>query len=409
MALTPEAIPTNEQLRESLADRVYHPHKKMIMLGGVIFLALIIGWLAVREVARARREDMWAQYQEAQNQFSPNPLVDVDAAAARKQIEMLDAVRRDYPNDPVTPFALLHKARAQFALAEYEAALTTLDDLRARFKDFPLNTLPADTDAAGRPRSLAQRLAELIQREKEWSTKRNYVHQWPSEDRMALIETTAGNMWLGFYSGANEAPQHVNAFVERAKRGDYNGTQAYLVVQSVDSSPERFECGSALSGIGSSAVKDPAEHDRDQPSDTIEPEDAINTIRHQFRVVSSVRMDSGESATRFQVVAKHAGLEKLDGQSTPFAAVMDREDSLATIEAIGKATTYGNHPATKDSSLAFRMRDYPYPPIYLRRVSIFSKEKLEEGHTWDTSRVGQKNTPEPWEADRKAPLPDDFK
>ena len=53
------------------------------------------------------------------------------------------------------------------------------------------------------------------------------------------------------------------------------------------------------------------------------------------------------------------------------------------------------------------MRDHPYPAIYIRRVSIWSKEKLEDGHAWDTAGVAT-DKPEAWETGRTAPKPDEF-
>jgi cyclophilin family peptidyl-prolyl cis-trans isomerase len=411
MALTPDAIPTNEQMVESLADRFYHPHKRAIWIGGVIFAVAISVFLyATLEYIPSRQHDMWGRYHQAEQMFDLSPFAEPDAAAARKQYDALQVLVKDYPNETVTPFAMQAMAKAQYALGEYEGALKTLDDLRHRFKDFPLNTLPADPDAAGRSRSLVDKFEENIKRERDWSVKQTYVHHWPSDDRMALVETSAGSFWMNFYSGPNEAPKHVESFVQHAKHGDYNGTQVYSVIQSVDGAPERFECGSRASGLAANGgVRDPSEHDRDEPTDTIASEDTRYTVRQLYRVVSAAKMDSGESGMRFVVVAKREGMSKMNGEYTPFAAVMDREKSLDTIERIGRATTYNTSPETRESPARYRMRDHPYPAIYIRRVTIWSKEKIEDGHTWDTSRaVAAKGEPEPWEAGLTSPKPEEF-
>ena len=410
MQLTPDAIPTNEQLRESLADRFYHPYKRQIWAGTALLLAAVVSFLAWREIRTTHRNEMWTRFGEAAHIFSLNVYEDPDLTAARKQIDALAALERDYPADEITPLILQARIEAQVGVGEYEAALKTLTDLRDRYRDFALNTLPADPDSAGRPRSLSQRLEDTIKREQSWAGKRTYVHHWPAEDRIALVETTRGSFWLSFYSEAREAPNHVESFIRHAKAGDYNGTQVYLAVQSVDGAAERFEAGSRESGVdkdGKEVVRDPSDHDKDDPADVIEPEDTRYTIRHQYRVVSSATMDSGESGSRFVVVAKKSGLEKLNGDRTPFAAVMDREKSLEVIEQIGRASTYATADATKDSEGVYRMRDHPYPAIYIRRVSVWAKEKLESGHAWDTSRVATDQV-EAWEAGRIAPRPEDF-
>src|SRR2546425_18051 len=134
MPLTPDAIPTNEQLRESLSDRFYHPHKKLLLTSATVFLALVIAYLGLREYQKSRLDDMWSRYHEAVVQFDPGPLSEPDANAAQKQLEMLAALVKDYPEDAVTPFALQQRARTQIAVGEYEGAQSALDEIRARFK-----------------------------------------------------------------------------------------------------------------------------------------------------------------------------------------------------------------------------------------------------------------------------------
>ncbi len=408
MPLTPDAIPTNEQVRETLLDRVYHPYKKQLIALGVLAALAIVGFLAFRELRRQHLDEQAARYTDATSAgvLTLNP--EVDPEVARKQLESLRALVLEYPDDAITPRALLALVDAHAALGEYEQALERLEQLRTEFKDFSLNTLPADTDPAGRARSLAQVLETKLRQEREWAKKTTYVHHWPAEDRLALVETTAGSFWVGFYDQATEAPRHVEAFVQRAKAGQYNGTQIYFVRQGPDGSPQAFEAGSTVSkppDLG--GERDPSQHDRDEPADVIEPEDTRFSIRHQYRVVSSALMATGESASRFTVVAKRDGMDSFDGERTPWGAVMEREGSLDVIETIARAPTYGTHSETASSAGAFKMRDHPYPPIHIRRVSIWKDEKIEEGHTWDSSRVSTSDA-EPWEASIVAPKPDEF-
>jgi cyclophilin family peptidyl-prolyl cis-trans isomerase len=409
MALGSQGVDASEETITSFLDRVYEPHKRKIWAVIAVFFAVVVGYLAIRSYRDQQLDEMWNRYEEGKKAFTFDLVGATDSVAARKQIELLSGLTKDYPDASVTPWAMVLIVKAHFALGEYEQAQQTLEKLRSQFKDFPLNSLSVQADATEPAKPFSQVIEDAIRREKDWSGKHAYVHHWPSEDRMALVETTAGSFWLGFYSADGEAPKHVEGFIQRAKRGDYNGRQVYRVLQSIDGKPERFECGSAESGLEDrGGVRDPAAHDRDDITDTIEPEETRTTIHHEYRVVSAAKMESGgESASRFVVVAKHNGLAKLNGETTPFAAVMDREKSLDTIEKIGQASTYAVNPETKDLSGAFRMRDHPYPAIYIRRVSVWSNEKLEDGHTWDTARVAS-NQPEPWEAGRASPKPDEF-
>jgi cyclophilin family peptidyl-prolyl cis-trans isomerase len=412
MSLTPHTIPTNEEMVESLADRFYEPHKKQIWLVTTLLLGGVVAFLGVRSYRESRTDDMWARFHEAASPevYMFNPFAEPNVAGARKQADALQVLVKDYPDDPVTPFALLQLSKAQLGMSDYDGAQKSIEEIQRRFKDFPLNTLPADADGPGK--SLSEKLADSVKREKDWAEAHKYVHHWPPEDRLALVETNVGSFWMSFYSGADEAPKHVESFVQHAKRGDYNGSQVYFVTQTAEGGPLQFDAGSALSNVNSRLyVPDPADHAKDEPTDTIEPEESRYTMRHPYRVVSAAKMDSGESATRFTVVTKKDGLHKLDGEATPFAAVVDREKSLETIDTIGRATTYNSHPDTSKSSGTYRMRDHPYPAIYIRRISVWTKEKIEDGHTWDTSRAAAgKNEPEPWELAKPvtSPKPEEF-
>lgn len=389
-----------DQVDENFFDLYYHPFKKQIWGFGAVFGIAVVSFLGYREIRQQRLDDEWSQYEEAMKLRTLSLPGQADPEQVERQVAALREIISGYPDEPVAAFALKGVVQAQIAAGDYDAALASLTELQQSFPDFPLNTLPAG--ATDGTRSLADHLRATIDSEKGWESSTQYVHPAPSSDRTAIIDTSLGSFQLGFY--AEDAPEHVAAFVERAKRGDYNGTQIYEVRVDTDGSPMLLRAGSRAS----KTERDPADHDRDDPTDTIEPEDSRFTIRHVFGVVSSVEMDSGESATSFQVVTAPDGLPNLDGRSSIFAAVLDREGSLQTLDRLATAPTYGTNPETAKSDSVFRMREHPYPRVLIRRVAILTNEKVEDGHSWDTSRIGT-DQPEPWEADlAPAPLPEEF-
>lgn len=400
MEFHPDTVPTSEQIRDTLADRIYHPYKKQIWAALVVLGVVVVSFLGARESRRAERNEMWDQYSLA----IATPLGaagGIDLGAAQTQINALDGVLRDYPQAEVTPFALKAKSEVQFVSKDYDGALATLGQLRSSFPDFAFFRIAA---GEGTDQSLADRFETLVSKEKSWAEQTRYEHHYPDAtvSRYALVETTEGSFKLGFYE--DESPEHVAAFVERAKKGHYNGTQVYEVRRDTDGTPQLFAGGSAASRTES----DPAEHDRDEPTDTIEPEDGRFRLRHLYRMVSAVVSRSGESATRFMVITDKDGLRRYDNENTPFAAVLDRDGGLETIDRIGVASTYNTSPETSTSRDVFRVRDHPYPYVMIDRVTIWLDEKLEEGHTWDTSHADRgepepaPSRPEPW-------MPDDLK
>jgi len=410
MPLTPDSIPTSEQVQETLLDRFYFPYKKQIWAVGVLAAAGIVGFLAVREWRIRQLDDQWRRFDAALAATAPG---DTAELSAERKIDLLGRLISDYPRGAVTPFALQELALAQAEVQRYDDAEATLETLRKDFRDFVANTASADPPTETVPRAISERLSSVLRAEKDWRARTVYVHPDPKPDRQALVETTAGNFWIAFYP--DHAPAHVESFVRTAKSGFYNGTQVYDVRKSVSAANPgalSFEAGSASSRYeGPGAVRDPGAHDADEPDATIDPEDARTTIRHRRGVVTSVVMPSGESSRRFLVVCAPSGLEAtLNGNATPFAAVLEKEGSIETIGRIAMSATYGTDPATEKHPETARMRDHPYPPLWIRRVTIWKDEKLEDGHAFDTSRAGTTPPqPEPWEATLpKPPLPEEF-
>ena len=389
-----------DQVDENFFDLYYHPYKKQIWGIGALFGTVVVAFLAMRQIRQQRLDEQWTRYEDALSIRTPTLPGAADPQQVSREVAQLDELVREHPDEAVAPWALEAEVQAHIAAGQFDDALASLDDLQTQYPDFALNSLAAGAEEG--TKSLADHLRASIESEKEWQAATRYEHTPPSDDRIAIIDTTMGTLQIGLYS--EEAPDHVEAFVERAKSGAYNGTQFYEIRLAADGSPQLVRGGSSAS----KSERDPALHDRDEPTDTIEPGDSRFTIRHEFGVISSVEMESGESATSFQIVTSQNGLRSLDGRSTPFAAILDRPGCLETLSKIARATTYGTNPDTATADGVFRMRDHPYPPILIRRVAILADEKVEDGHTWDTSRIGTDQA-EPWEADLPAaPLPSEF-
>lgn len=394
MAIHPSAMPSSDEVRETLFDRWYFPYRKQIWSGLIVGGILIIAALAVRQWQQKERDAQW------------NRLAVAAALPPADRVAPLRRLIQDYPAAPVTPFALQDLLAAQIDQKSFDEALATLTELRAKFPDFVLST-EGSGDAN---RSLAHQLEDALRSQAAWSKEHAYVHPAPNTDRVVLVETTEGSFWLGLYP--TQAGPVVDEFLRRVKAGAYNGTQVYSARSrgaDAEREPLVFEAGSRWSNVTATDFqRDPGEHDREEPDAVREPGEARFAIRHQRGVVSTVLLADGESLQRFQVILSKTGMISADGQSTPFAAVLDREGSLEVADRIGLVPTYGTADATKDLTGVLRMRDHPYPAVFIRRVSVWSSEKLEDGHAWDTSRARSKD-PEPWEASLPRPFgPEDL-
>ncbi len=401
MPLHPDAIPTSEQVRETLFDRYYFPYKKQIWAFATLVVLAIVATLAVREWHASQRDEQWTRFAAAlRTEAAPGAPEADQIRALEEQTTLLRRLVTDFPKAPVTPYALIEVAASESRLKRFEDARATLARLRTEFPEFVLcrSTTADFGDGAAIP--LADRLDATLRAEAEWAKATAYVHPEPTKNRAALVETTAGNFWIGFYP--DQAPRHVEQFITLAKSGWFNGTQVYQTRTNLVGgapSPMLFEAGSAASKVNdaSTFAADPALHDRDEPDNTIEPDNSRYTIRHRRGVVCAVAMASGESARRFAVITAPNGMETtLRGRNTIFGAILDREQSITKAEQITMAPTYGTAAETKDNPTLSGARDHPNPPIYIRRVSIWSDERIESGHEWDTARVGKPEA-EPWE------------
>lgn len=381
MAINPDSIPSTESLQETLLDRIYYPYQKQIWAAGVLLVLVILGFLGGREWMAQRQDAMWSRYYRAEQ------LPAADANAAAEKVQTLRALIEEFPDEPVAAHAQREIVYTYKQSKQWTQAKDALTELRTSYPNYGLFSVKA-----GDAQSIGDMLEESIEKEISWEAESQYVPHEPKTDRLALVETNVGNFWIAFYD--EHAPAHVEAFVQRAKSGGFNRTQVYEVRTDTEGKAQLFLAGSEASKDWA----DPTEHDRDEPTATIRPEAARFKIRHTQRIVSAVKMPSGESSHAFMVITAKDGHRRYDGDTTPFGAVVDREGSLATLEKIGQTTTYGQHPATKDLPGILAVRQHPYPYIYIRRVSIWKDEKLESGHTWDNdgARIATA-TPEAWE------------
>lgn len=402
MRLHPDAIPTSDQVRETLFDRYYFPYRRQIWGLVAVLLAAILVVLGMREWENRQRDEQWTRFAVALAGDSSSQTGPADQTRSlEERVALLRRLVLDFPKAPVTPYALMEITSAQTSTKRFDEARKTLAELRARFPDFAFSR--ATTADLGETTSipLADRLDSALRNEEDWLKATAYVHPEPAKNRAALIETTGGSFWIGFYP--EQAPNHVDAFVKNAKSGWFSGTQVYQARSNLiggTPSPLAFEAAATSSKANAEAGfnPDPAVHDQDEPDFTIDPEDSRYTIHHRRGVVSAVTMASGESARRFMVVTAPGGMEgTYNGRNSVFGSVLEKEQSLAVIDRITMVPTYGTSPETKDSPLFTGARDHPMPHVYIRRVTIWSDEKLETGHTWDTSRAGTAE-PEPWEA-----------
>jgi hypothetical protein len=111
-------------------------------------------------------------------------------------------------------------------------------------------------------------------------------------------------------------------------------------------------------------------------------------------MVSSVRTDEGESAEKVTIAFNWAS--DLNKRQTVFGKVLaDRGAGMAHLDEIRNVETYATSkdPLHRDERF-MDLPDHPVEPVRVLRISIWSDDKIEDGHSWDTSAVDAKSADE---------------
>jgi cyclophilin family peptidyl-prolyl cis-trans isomerase len=385
-ALTPDSIPDVADIREGLVATL--ERRRVPILAGLAVAVVgslgLLAWSSLRrEKADALRTELTSVIEDFQGHrmiysfAGGEPQPDPDVAAA--QVKKLEDLRGRVAGTDLEPQVLVQMALRYQALGQDEKVLGVLGELRSGFPEAPILRVQSfDSERM----SLVDRIAGISKRRMEFASQHRYVDPKPDPAVSAVVETEIGTMKIVFYRDL--APNHVEAFIQQAKAGAFNGTRMYYARRG-----EYIELGGG-DHTRNAELRDDRE---DDPELSLAPEDkARNGVKHRRRMVTSVVLLSGDQADRFAVVLSEKRPD-FDALRTPFGELLD-DPSATVADRLGSALVYG-----EDSNYIDRREktDYPYTPsrpVVLRRVSIWKEGALEPGHTWDTSRVNT-DQPEP--------------
>jgi peptidyl-prolyl cis-trans isomerase B (cyclophilin B) len=148
------------------------------------------------------------------------------------------------------------------------------------------------------------------------------------ERHTAVLETTAGNITIGF--DAHTAPEHVRNFLQLAQAGVFEGVAFHRVVR-----------GFVIQGGALNYRAAPLTEKQQKLVHNLQPE--FSDTKHVKGIVSMARGDDPASATTsFFIVTADA--PSLDGKYTVFGRVIDGLDVLDKIES---TPVNGESPTTR--------------------------------------------------------------
>ena len=355
-----ETVPAVEESPRSFMERV-EENRKILVGVGILAVIGIVGVVLFNSLGRQAAEEEWYRLYSARP-----PLGNATALG-----ELADSGSRDFRAHAL--FQLAHVATMK---RDYAGAIAALDRIEAECGDALLARLPSPDRRTPLYRLLRDRVAADL----AWENEHGYDDDPKvNEDRVALIETDHGAVWVGFYP--DYAPKHVEAFIAKAKAGAYNGTQFYLVT------PTQLRFGGEM-------TLDEDDFNDAKPSAAqsyIDPEKGRYRLEHLRGMISSVDFDDGEAIEKLTVTLNRS--PALNKRQTIFAAILKgRGRGMGPLDEIrNTAVTYARSDDPLHQSERYvELAGHPVDPVRVTRISIWSKDKIEDGHDWDTTAVDPK-------------------
>jgi peptidyl-prolyl cis-trans isomerase B (cyclophilin B) len=375
MKLDPRALPSTDDIQRSLFQTLQE--KRNVIVGGVLFLLLVavaIVWYVKSK--EAEQTDMRSRLYEA-----------TDSGDHEQIVLELEALIEDTPED-LRAYALLKLGQASFKAAQDpsvpdDKALDYLDRgleaLRRIERDHPDDPWNNLASAGDRDLTMVRSLMRKLNADRKWREEHRYVHPEVDREVTALIETSRGNIRIGFFPEL--APAHVENFIDLAKTGFYNdllvhGAYGGYWIKLGDPNTRNRE--------------DRRSHGKGGPGYSLDPEPARYRVRHLPGVISSEYMEGQESGSQFMICV--SANEAYDKEQTPFAAVTE---GLEVAEEISHVTTVARDRALQETDRSGLSPHLPTTQIVVHAISIWRDGEIDEGHTWDTSLVGKKRPAKP--------------
>ncbi len=285
--------------------------------------------------------------------------------------EVLERIEQNASGE-VVAHALVQRAIRLTREKEFDVALDVLARLDTDFPESYLTKLPSPDIRF----SVTGALRRWIEVERDWETRNGYKEPELNKDRVALVETSVGAFWIGFYPEL--AAEHVENFITLAKSGALNGTSVTSVTGSL------FQFGGEAS-----KDTDPFNDTPEIEDSTIEPGAGRFKARQERGCISTLAVDGGESANRFAVVTGERAFE-IEKRQTVFGRVLnDIYPEWTTLDEIKNAITYAKSPSEeiKANPDYLKIADHPVEFIRILRVTVWSGDKIEDGHDFDVSAV----------------------
>jgi cyclophilin family peptidyl-prolyl cis-trans isomerase len=368
---------------------------RLLLIGGIGLAVLVLGFFVWRELRSQKSTSRWDDLDELQERYEPgfrqDPYFEDPAAEYRRRrdgyIRQLEAFlpRAREEDDALAPHVhwLIARAAADQVVAlkdvtdasvrkpYYDRVIANLETIRDRYPEHPLNwpSLAPPGHA-----TLTRMFLESMTSNLEWEQTHLPKDVAPAADPVVLVRTTRGDLRLGVY--AEQAPAAVQLFLERARRGDYDGT-AFFTKADVKRGPDDPLEQTIRGGLAATRGAPPFDvtaHAAFADATSYEPllpAESRWRVPHAAGTVSVWHepADAYDGSPVFVVCVERSPM--LDYEHTPIGRLLD-DASRATARRIFESTLWRDDPRVMAEPGEVRaVLDYFQAPVEIVKVLVY--------------------------------------
>ena len=284
----------------------------LIITGGILFNR----YSGIQEAAS--RDGSWATLNA---KTTPGAFTNVPTASAA----IFTGLAAELQGTAAGPWARVLEVNTMLGDRDYTGASRAVDLLIKENPNHPLVAEVHDFGDGRPPRSLAQDLADTIEKQRAWEAGHSELFSNPPAPEgspRVRIDTDQGGIVVELYNDA--APEHAKAFLSHCSKGFYDGTKFHKIVRG----------SRVLAGDPNSKEGDPSTWGMGGPP--IGPALESNDLYHFEGALASIVELGAEASHGSQFMISFAPAHELDGTSVVFGQVVEGMD---IVRQIGAGTT----------------------------------------------------------------------
>jgi len=249
--------------------------------------------------------------------------------------EAIAAMQDELSGTAAGAWSLYMEAQGQRKDGDYDAALATLQEIKAAYPEHPLVKDRKTYGESATPLNAIERLTKVFTSERDWHASQPQLFanaELPADAPRVRFQTDHGDFVVGLY--ADRAPKHVENFLAKVNDGYYEGLKFHrsafgMMIETGD--PTTRDAGS-----------DPIRWGQTGSDDVVEDEDS--GLFHFGGVLSANTLAGAEGSDGGLISFTAQAVHFRDGANVVFGAVIEGLDVVEEIAQLAPDAT-GQRPA----------------------------------------------------------------